>query len=135
AKGMTGTMRAMDEIGKRSVFSCPECNGVLWELDDGKLFRFRCHVGHAYSAEAMNLAMEDNLKNALGNALRVLDERIAITKALEQRARDRGHHRSAESWADRVREAERDSAVIRESVKVLDMAATGNGAKAGRPGK
>ena len=32
--------------GPPSAFTCPECGGALWELRDGKLLRFRCHVGH-----------------------------------------------------------------------------------------
>src|SRR5215471_5432381 len=35
--------------GAPSVFACPECSGVLWELKDGELTRFRCRVGHAYT--------------------------------------------------------------------------------------
>jgi len=35
--------------GERSPYSCPECGGVLWELKDGELMRFRCRVGHAYT--------------------------------------------------------------------------------------
>lgn len=38
--------------GQSSGFSCPACGGVLWEVDDGELLRFRCRVGHAYTAEA-----------------------------------------------------------------------------------
>src|SRR5581483_1706827 len=37
--------------GERSVFSCPECGGALWQVDEAELVRFRCHVGHAYNGE------------------------------------------------------------------------------------
>ena len=30
-------LRASEEVGTPSVFSCPECHGVLWEVEDGKL--------------------------------------------------------------------------------------------------
>src|SRR5204862_242776 len=43
---------SLDKIGQRSVFSCPECNGALWELNEGVL-QYRCHVGHAYSAQSL----------------------------------------------------------------------------------
>src|SRR5205823_4853186 len=36
--------------GVPSAFACPECGGVLWELHDNKLVRFRCRVGHAWTA-------------------------------------------------------------------------------------
>jgi two-component system chemotaxis response regulator CheB len=47
-------MSEMDRIGKRSLFACP---GVMWEIKEGDLIRYRCHVGHAYAAEPMNLAL------------------------------------------------------------------------------
>src|SRR5262245_50028813 len=38
----------MDRLGRRSVLACPDCHGVMWEIEDGALVRYRCHVGHAY---------------------------------------------------------------------------------------
>ena len=51
AKNGHGDMSNMDRIGRRSVLACPDCHGVMWEIDEGNLMRFRCHVGHAYTAE------------------------------------------------------------------------------------
>src|SRR5262249_13975549 len=31
--------------GRPSPFACPDCHGVLWELEEGKLLQFRCRVG------------------------------------------------------------------------------------------
>ena len=39
-----------------SIYSCPNCGGVLWEVDDGGTPRFRCRVGHAYGA--LSLAVQ-----------------------------------------------------------------------------
>ena len=49
-------MRAQVENGHRgkvSVFTCPECGGALWQVDETGLIRFRCHVGHAYNGESL----------------------------------------------------------------------------------
>src|SRR5262249_36988875 len=40
--------------GTPSVFTCPECNGTSWELQEGDLLHFRCRVGHAYSEDGMH---------------------------------------------------------------------------------
>src|SRR5262249_34896646 len=37
-------MDAMDAIGRRSVLACPDCGGVMWEIQEGELTRYRCHV-------------------------------------------------------------------------------------------
>jgi two-component system chemotaxis response regulator CheB len=123
ARGETGSMHEMDRIGRRSVLACPDCHGVMWEIDEGELVRYRCHVGHAYSAELMSLALDENLTRALGAALRALDERIAIATKLEQQAKDVGRTRIAESWARKAREFEEEAKVIRDSVRRTDAIA------------
>ena len=50
AKGGNPTVSQMDRIGARSAFTCPDCGGTMWEIDEGNLVRFRCHVGHALYA-------------------------------------------------------------------------------------
>jgi len=39
------------QLGEPSNYACPECHGVLLQMKEGTLFRFRCHTGHAYSIE------------------------------------------------------------------------------------
>ena len=85
--------------------------------------RYRCHVGHAYSAELMSLALDKNCTCALGAALPALDERIAIARKLEQQAKDVGRTRIAESWARKAREFGEEAKVIRDLVKRTDAIA------------
>jgi two-component system chemotaxis response regulator CheB len=55
--------------GPASGFTCPECNGALWELEEGGLLRYRCRVGHAYSEEAMVQEQGSAVEAALWAAL------------------------------------------------------------------
>ncbi|PSR53112.1 chemotaxis protein CheB [Adhaeribacter arboris] len=59
------SIKNMDALGNRASYSCPECGGGLWELNQGKVTRFRCHSGHAYNEESllqnMNSALEETL--------------------------------------------------------------------------
>jgi hypothetical protein len=34
-------------------YNCPECGGVLWEMDTPGEKRYRCHTGHSYTAPAL----------------------------------------------------------------------------------
>jgi len=113
-------MDEMDELGTRSVLSCPDCGGVMWQVEDGDLLRYRCHVGHAYTAEHMNLAMDDTLRRALGSAARVLEERAALARRLASQAADHGRTHLARSWTEQEREATKELDVIREAASRLD---------------
>jgi two-component system chemotaxis response regulator CheB len=55
-------MEEMDRLGRRSVLTCPDCGGTMWEVEDANLVRYRCHVGHAYTSELMSVALDETLR-------------------------------------------------------------------------
>jgi two-component system, chemotaxis family, protein-glutamate methylesterase/glutaminase len=116
-------MDKMDAFGRRSALACPDCGGVMWELDDGGMSRYRCHVGHTYTAEVMSLALDENLRRALASAMRALDERTALARKLHREAKASGHRFLAENWAQRIKEFEREADIIRDSTRRLDRLA------------
>ena len=61
-------------MGKPSAFTCPDCNGTLWEMDDGGLLRFRCRVGHAFSGDGVRAGYTESVEAALWSAVRSLGE-------------------------------------------------------------
>jgi two-component system, chemotaxis family, protein-glutamate methylesterase/glutaminase len=113
-------MDHMDKFGRRSVLGCPDCGGVMWELEEGDLSRFRCHVGHTYTAELMSLALDENLRRALASAVRALEERAALARKLYHQAKNSGHRLLAETWAGKMREFERETDIIRDSTLRMD---------------
>jgi two-component system chemotaxis response regulator CheB len=36
ARSGQSDMDHMDEFGRRSVLGCPDCGGVMWEIDEGE---------------------------------------------------------------------------------------------------
>lgn len=123
ARGRIGTMSKMDEIGRRSLLACPDCHGVMWEIQEGDLLRYRCHVGHAYTAELMSLALDENLQCALASGMRVLDERVALAGKLHKQAEDAGRTLLAESWRRKRVEYEQEADVLRNSIRRFDQLA------------
>jgi two-component system, chemotaxis family, protein-glutamate methylesterase/glutaminase len=63
-----------EEIGKPSPYACPECHGVLLEIDEEGRIRFRCHTGHAYSVESLLAMMYEGIEHTTSAAVRSLEE-------------------------------------------------------------
>jgi two-component system chemotaxis response regulator CheB len=103
-----------DRPGRVSVYSCPECHGSLWEVEEGDILRFRCRVGHVYSPDSMLAAQTDSVDRALWAALRSLEERAALTRRLAGRARDRSHAGVARAFDLRAAAAEEHAAVVKD---------------------
>lgn len=110
----------MDRIGRRSVLACPDCHGVMWEIDEGELIRHRCHEGHAHTEDSMELALDDNVRRALGSALRALAERAALAEKLRKQAESSGHANVARHWASREREYQGEADILRRAIQRAD---------------
>ncbi len=103
-----------DKPGTPSVYGCPDCGGTLWELQDDRWLRFRCRVGHAYSADGLLGSKSENLEKALWSAFRGLEESAALARRLAERARSNNHDPAAEKFEIRARTAEEEARLIRE---------------------
>ena len=100
-------------VGKPSVFGCPECGGVLWEIDQKGLLRFRCRVGHAYTADHLRAEQRFVIETALWAALRALEESANLYRRLADRARDAGLT-TREPFEERAATAEANSRTLRD---------------------
>jgi len=107
-------MEQQERPGKPSAYSCPDCGGVLWEIDDaGEFTRFRCRVGHAFSPETMVAAQSDVLEEALWTAAKTLEETVRLSRRLAATERRRGHEWMAARFDEKEREAAARVEVIR----------------------
>jgi two-component system chemotaxis response regulator CheB len=99
--------------GEPSVYSCPECGGVLWEVDDADLLRFRCRVGHAYSADGVVDGKGESVEVALWTAIRALQERAQLSERLARRVGRAGADRSRRRFEAIAEEARGQAETIR----------------------
>jgi two-component system chemotaxis response regulator CheB len=104
--------------GRPSVFTCPDCHGTLWEQTKGDLLRFRCRVGHAYSADSLSTAQGDGVEQALWAALRALEERAALAHRMAEKARERSSDKLAIVYDERHRESEHNADLLRNLLSV-----------------
>jgi two-component system chemotaxis response regulator CheB len=110
--------------GRPSGFSCPDCNGVLWQIKDGGLERYRCRVGHAWSPESLLTQQSEALEAALWVALRSLEERAALARRLAEPARRRGHAITATRFEEQAAEAQQAARLVRDLLLNRDTFAT-----------
>jgi two-component system chemotaxis response regulator CheB len=124
------TLDSNERVGTPSAFSCPDCGGVLWELHDGELLRFRCRVGHAFSIDSMLAAQSEQLEAALWTALKTLEESASLSRRLARQAHGRGQDWLARSFEEKMREAEQRAITIRQAFKEQEPdESSGNGVR------
>jgi two-component system chemotaxis response regulator CheB len=95
----------MDELGEPSDYSCPECGGRLWRINDPKAPRYRCHVGHAYGLPSLLESQDGQVEQSLWSAMRTLKEQAHMLERLagsEEGAKRLG---SASSFRERAAES------------------------------
>lgn len=105
-----------DKLGTPSPFSCPDCGGVLSELYDDALLRFRCQVGHAYSPESLINCHASSLEHALWQAFAMLDQRAVLLERLSADAAARNDPMGARRFTTQIEEIEEQKDLVRDAL-------------------
>jgi two-component system, chemotaxis family, protein-glutamate methylesterase/glutaminase len=100
-------------LGHPSGLTCPECHGSLWEIEDEGFPRYRCRVGHGFSAESLLVTQRTDVEAALWTAYRALEERVALLRRLADRAHGRHAEISAEHFRSEAADIGRQAEVLR----------------------
>ncbi len=116
-------MQSSDRPGTPSAFACPECAGVLWELDEGGVLRFRCRTGHAYSVGTLLVEQSQAQEAAMWSALRALEEKASLTERMAIRARDRNQPFSTKHFEKQAQDLRQRATLVRQ----LLLKGEGNG--------
>jgi len=104
AERMISGIDVVQPLGNNSVYTCPDCGGVLFNVKNGKIDRYRCHTGHTYSEKDLEVKQAENLEAALWVALRMMEERKNLIKKLEEQTRGRGFSRFANDYKEKHEE-------------------------------
>jgi two-component system chemotaxis response regulator CheB len=115
-----------DELGATPAgFGCPNCHGALFEMPDQPGPRYRCRVGHAWTAATLHDEQSDALETALWTALRSLEEKSALCRRMAESASSRGNSSTAARYTDVTAETEQAGRVIRRLIQRIGTLDTG----------
>lgn len=113
AQRVLSDLPSVEALGHQVPFNCPDCGGVLWQIDDGDLVRFRCHTGHAFTSAALLTVQSAKIEETLWTALRMFEERQNLMSSMQARA----DGRSATSFSERAKDSQVHIDRIRELLK------------------
>lgn len=109
-------------IAEPSTLTCPDCGGGLWELKDDKPLRYRCHTGHAFTAQSLAHAQRETAEHGLWAGVRALQERAMLLERMAGVARAQGDPAQAEAGE---REARRAHAQAQDLMRMIEERAGG----------
>lgn len=96
-----------------SGLTCPACGGAVWEKHEGPLLTYRCHVGHAYTADSMAADHESHLEATLWEAVRMFQEAASLNRRMETKAHDAGNADMSVRYGERGQENEARAEAVR----------------------
>jgi two-component system chemotaxis response regulator CheB len=91
--------------GEPSHISCPDCGGVLNQIEVQNELRFRCQIGHAFTPLGLAAAQNDELERALAVAVRTHRDRIRLFGQMRDSARARGLSHAERRWTEAADES------------------------------
>ena len=102
----------LSKIAQPSRYACPECHGVLLEVEDEGPAHLRCHTGHAYTQQALLAHLSDGIEEALWNAIRTLEEGSLLMRQMADGLQ--GEKDASDHLRESADEARRRSEAIRQ---------------------
>lgn len=104
----------------------PSCGGVLSQVSGAHPLRFRCEVGHGYTASTLAHQQEDSVDKALRVALRIVGERAELIARMARDAAAAGRAGMAEMYASRAEEYRAYAETLKSAVlKTLEKSPRG----------
>lgn len=111
-----GLQAGVMNLGNVSKYTCPDCHGVLVQIEEGPIVRFRCHTGHAFSLQTLLAEVNEAIDTGLWDTLRAIEERVMLLKQTADLYRNEGATDAANRFAKQAQETEERLKPIRELV-------------------
>jgi two-component system chemotaxis response regulator CheB len=103
-------------LGLLTSYTCPECHGALAQIQEGRLTRFRCHTGHAYSLNTLLVEVTKSIDHSLWDTVRTIEESQLLLNHLASHLREAEEQETADIVLQKAEEAKARAKAIRELV-------------------
>jgi two-component system chemotaxis response regulator CheB len=112
----------VEEIGSRTTYTCPQCNGSIWQIGEEEPLRFRCHVGHSFTAGPFLTEQTSFIERTLWSLVKALEEKVTLTRQLAGRLEAQGNTNGAKRYRENADKVDDEVGLLRHLI--LDGYAT-----------
>ena len=104
-------------MGELTPYTCPECHGVLGAIKDGDLIRFRCHTGHAFSADTLLSILSDSIEGSVWSAIRAIEESIFLLNSVGDHYAVKNDPKNAGLYFKKAKEMQSRAKYLRQAIR------------------
>jgi len=101
---MNTSIDATQALGDKTVYTCPDCGGVLFEHGQEAILKFKCHIGHSFTTRDLIMHQSEETENSLWYAIRSLEQRRTLFETLAERYGRSGNKHMASDYTKRANE-------------------------------
>jgi two-component system chemotaxis response regulator CheB len=114
AAGVAVSQKSILELGDLTPFTCPECQGTLVKIAEGKLSHFRCHTGHSFSEEALLEAVTESIQESLWQVTRGLQEAQMLLEHIGRHMLESGDAARVEKYLAKAHQFQKQASRFQE---------------------
>jgi two-component system chemotaxis response regulator CheB len=116
ARQDSGLEMGIMQLGELSPYTCPECHGVLLQLKEDNLIRFRCYTGHAYSLNSLLAEVTQSIEETLWDSIRTIEASEMLMIHTAKHLRQINQPEAADLLLQKAEDAKRRAHLVRQAV-------------------
>ena len=118
AREVTARDERVVELGEPSIFTCPDCHGSLLQLRDQRPLRYRCHRGHAFTADSLLAELSENIERSIWTSIRSIEECAMLLRLMAEHLHGLAQEDVGKQFLRRAADAQRRADLMRQAVAV-----------------
>ncbi|MEX6689799.1 chemotaxis protein CheB [Danxiaibacter flavus] len=111
-------------IGVPTNITCPECSGVLSAIIENDRVRYRCHTGHAFSADSLLASVGETIEKNLWQVVRSIKESIFLLNHIGDHFAEANNPRLAALYFNKSKEASKRVKLVQQALQTHEHMTT-----------